>query len=204
MKLNIRNLVRNLLLLTFVLLIAYVSFLYYKPYSEKVIELQIQEKNKEGNEVEAIPSSNNTAININNTTEGLGAKELINSETINIDDYLKIIKTLSNIAHNIYQDKDFGGELNFLINFAFLGKFEKDFEYLENYRAKFLSTANKNELIFPNENLSFLSELIKIEKLDSNKVEKEENLKNSILILKKVEDEILSKDFIKNLSDLVK
>ena len=146
----------------------------------------------------------NPAININGTAEGLRVKELTNSETINIDDYLKIIKTLNNITHNIYQDKDFGGELNFLINSVFLGKFEKDFEYLENYRAKFLSNANKNELIFPNENLSFLSELIKIEKLDSNKVEKEEDLKNSILILKKVEDEILSKDFIKNLSDLVK
>jgi len=204
MKLNIRNWVRNLLLLTFVLFIAYVSFLYYRPSSQRVVDLQIQEKNKEEKEIEIIPSGKNTAININNTTDGIGEKELTNSETINIDDYLKIIKTLSNITHNIYQDKDFGGELSLLKNFAFLGKFEKDFEYLENYRAKFLSNANKNKLIFPNENLSFISELIKIEMLDSNKVEKEDNLKNSILILRKIEDEILSRDFIKNLSDLVK
>lgn len=204
MKLNIRNWVRNLLLLTFVLFIAYVSFLYYRPSSQRVIDLQIQEKNKEEKEIEIIPSGKNTAININNTIDGMGEKELTNSETINIDDYLKIIKTLSNITHNIYQDKDFGGELSLLKDFAFLGKFEKDFEYLENYRAKFLSNANKNKLIFPNENLSFISELIKIEMLDSNKIEKEDNLKNSILILRKIEDEILSRDFIKNLSDLVK
>ncbi len=204
MKLNIRNWVRNLLLLTFVLFIAYVSFLYYRPSSQRVVDLQIQEKNKEEKEIEIIPSGKNTAININNTTDGIGEKELTNSETINIDDYLKIIKTLSNITHNIYQDKDFGGELSLLKDFAFLGKFEKDFEYLENYRAKFLSNANKNKLIFPNENLSFISELIKIEMLDSNKIEKEDNLKNSILILRKIEDEILSRDFIKNLSDLVK
>jgi hypothetical protein len=204
MKLNIANLLRNFLLLAFVLVAGYVSFLYYKPSSEKVVDLQIQEKNKEENKVEIMASSNNPAININSTAEGLAAKELTNSETINVDDYLKIIKTLSNITHNIYQDRDFVGELSVLRNFAFLGKFEKDFEYLENYRVKFLLNANKNELIFPNENLSFLSELIKIEKLDSNKIKKEESFKNSILILRKIEDEILSKDFIKNLSDLVK
>ena len=202
MKLNIRNLVRNFLFLTFALVIAYVSFLYYKSSPKKIEALQIQEKNKEENKVGIMPSSNNSAINANNVPEELERKGLAaNSETMNIDDYLKIVKTLRTITHNIYQDKDFGDELNLLKSFASLGKFEKDFEYLETYRAKFLSTTNKNELIFPNENLSFLSELIKIEKLNSNKAEKDEYLKNSVLILRKMEDEILSKDFTKNLSE---
>jgi hypothetical protein len=200
-----------------VLVAGYVSFLYYKPSSVKLNVLQIQEKNKEANKqeskqenkeetkIETKSSGYTDGINTNNVPEELEAKgQGANSETINVDDYLKIIKTLSSIIHNIYQDKDFGGELSVLKNFSVLSKFEKDFEYLENYRVKFLLNANKNELIFPNENLSFLSELIKIEKLDSNKVEKEEYLKKSVLILRKIEDEILSKDFIKSLSELVK
>lgn len=215
MKLDIRKLVKKILFLAFALAVGYFSFLYYKSYSAsnfaKAKILGYNENNKDLNKEEnkvatpsGIENSQNTQVNLNDATisntseEKQIVKEDGDTEIQNIRDYLKIVKALSGVIYDIYEDRDFEVELNTLKSSTFLKDFQKDFDFLDGYRIKFLSNANKNEAIFPNENLNFLSELIKIEKLNSDKKAKDEYFKNAILSLKKIEDKILSMDFMRN------